>query len=46
MYSSADPRNKPGFGGEIPHVPKLLDQVREVIRMKPYTIPTEQAYVN
>jgi len=46
MYSSADLRNKPGFGGKIPHMPKLLDQVREVIRMKHYSIRTEQAYVN
>ena|SRR6266508_410285 len=46
MYSSADPRNKPGFGGKIPHMPKLLDQVREVLRMKHYSIRTEQAYVN
>ena len=46
MYSSADPRNKPGFGGKIPHMPKLLDQVREVIRMKHYSIRTEQSYVD
>ena len=46
MYSSADPRNKPGFGGKIPHLPKLLDQVREVLWMKHYSIRTEQAYVN
>ena len=46
MYSSADLRNKPGFGGKIPHMPKLLDQVREVIRMKHYSIRTEQSYVN
>jgi hypothetical protein len=26
-------------------MPKLLDQVREVIRMKHYSIRTEQAYV-
>src|SRR5436190_20785582 len=45
MYSSADPQNKPGFGGKIPHMPKLLDQVREVIRMKHYSIRTEQSYV-
>src|SRR5438309_11809327 len=46
MYSSADLRNKPGFGGKIPHMPKLLDQVREVARMKHYSIRTEQAYVD
>ena len=46
MYSSADPRDKPGFGGKIPHMPKLLDQVREVIRMKHYSIRTEQSYVD
>ena len=46
MYSSADLRNKPGFSGKIPHMPKLLDQVREVIRMKHFSIRTEQAYVN
>jgi hypothetical protein len=46
MYSSADPRNKPGFGGKIPHMPKLLDQVREVIRMKHYSIRTERSYVD
>jgi integron integrase len=39
-------RDKPGFGGRIPHVPKLLDQVREVLRMKHYSLRTEQAYVN
>src|SRR5256885_8108454 len=27
-------------------MPKLLDQVREVIRMKHYSIPTERAYVD
>src|SRR5438552_4231679 len=46
MYASADPRDKPGFGGKIPHMAKLHDQVREVIRMKHYSIRTEQAYVN
>ena len=46
MYSSAEVRDKTGFGGKIPHVPKLLDQVREVLRMKHYSIRTEQAYVN
>src|SRR5207247_4936601 len=46
MYSSADPRNKPGFDGKIPHMPKLLDRVREVIRMKHYSIRTKQAYVD
>lgn len=46
MYSSAEVRDKPGFGGKIPHVPKLLDQVREVLRMKHYSLRTEQAYVN
>ena len=46
MYSPAEARHKPGFGDKMPHVPKLLDQVREVIRMKHYSIRTEQAYVN
>jgi integron integrase len=46
MYSSAEVRDKAGFGGKIPHMPKLLDQVREVLRMKHYSIRTEQAYVN
>lgn len=46
MYSSAEVRDKPGFGGKIPHVPKLLDQVREVLRMKHYSLRTEQAYIN
>lgn len=45
-YSSADVRDKPGCGGKIPHMPKLLDQVREVLRMKHYSLRTEQAYVN
>src|SRR5712692_7816804 len=45
-YSSADLRDKPGFGVKIPHVPKLLDQVREVLRMKHYSLRTEQAYVD
>ena len=39
-------RDKPGFGGKIPHVPKLLDQVCDVLRMKHYSLRTEQAYVN
>jgi integron integrase len=34
------------LGGKIQHVPKLLDQVREVLRMKHYSLRTEQAYVN
>jgi hypothetical protein len=46
MYSSAEMRDKPGCGGKIPQVPKLLDQVREVLRMKHYSLRTEQAYVN
>jgi hypothetical protein len=46
MYSPAEARDKTGFGGKIPHMPKLLDQVREVIRMKDYRRRTEQAYVN
>ena len=46
MYSSAEVRDRPGFGGKIPHMPKLLDQVREVIRMKLYSIRTEQSYVD
>jgi Phage integrase, N-terminal SAM-like domain len=46
MYSSAEVRDKPGFGGKIPHMPKLLDQVREVLRMKHYSLRTEQAYVD
>src|SRR5260370_35770472 len=37
---------RPGFGGKIPHMPELLDQVRDVLRMKHYSIRTEQAYVN
>jgi site-specific recombinase XerD len=45
-YSSAEVRDKPGLGGKIPHVPKLLDQVRDVLRMKHYSLRTEQAYVN
>lgn len=28
-----------------PHPPKLLDQVRDVIRLKHYSIRTEQAYL-
>lgn len=31
MYSSAEVRDKPGIGGKIPRVAKLLDQVREVL---------------
>ena len=46
MYSSAEVRDKPGFGGKIPHMPKLLDQVRDVLRMKHYSLRTEQGYVN
>src|SRR5947209_12579234 len=46
MYSSAKVRDKAGFGGKIPHVPKLLDQVRAVLRMKHYSLRTEQAYVD
>ncbi len=46
MYSSANLRDKPGFGVKIPHMPKLLDQVREVTRMKHYSLRTEQAYVS
>ena len=45
-YSPAEVRDKPGLGGKIPHVPKLLDQVRDVLRMKHYSLRTEQAYVN
>jgi hypothetical protein len=45
-YSSAELRDKLGFGGKIPLVPKLLDQVRELLRMKHYSLRTEQAYVN
>ena len=45
-YSSADLRDKPGFGVKIPRMPKLLDQVREVLRMKHYSLRTEQAYVS
>lgn len=30
----------------MPHMPKLLDQVREVLRMKHYSLRTEQAYVD
>ena len=29
-----------------PSIPKLLDQVREKIRLKHYSIRTEQAYVD
>ena len=46
MYSSAEVRDKPGSGGKIPLMPKLLDQVREVIRMKHYSLRTEQSYVS
>jgi hypothetical protein len=46
MYSTADLRDKAGFGSKIPRVPKLLDQVREVLRMKHYSLRTEQAYVD
>jgi hypothetical protein len=46
MYSPAEARDKTGFGGKIPHMPKLLDQVSEVIRMKHYSLLTEQIYVN
>jgi hypothetical protein len=46
MYSPAEARDKTGFGGIIPHMPKLLDQVSEVIRMKHYSLLTEQIYVN
>ena len=45
-YLTATLRRKAGFGSKMPHVPKLLDQVREVARMKHYSIRTEQAYVN
>src|SRR5258708_2558992 len=45
-YSSAGLRDKPVLSGKIPHVPKLLDQVRDVLRMKHYSLRTEQAYVN
>jgi len=37
-YSSAELRDKPGFMVKIPHVPKLLDQVRDVLRMKHYSL--------
>jgi len=46
MYSSAETRDKARIGAKIPRVPKLLDQVREVIRLKHYSLRTEQAYVN
>src|SRR2546425_9646381 len=45
-YLTATLRRKAGFGSKMPHVPKLLDQVREVARMKHYSIRTEQSYVN
>src|SRR2546427_1300869 len=45
-YLTVTLRRKAGFGSKMPHVPKLLDQVREVARMKHYSIRTEQAYVN
>jgi integrase len=46
MYSAADPRSKCEFGGKMPRMPKLLDQVREVLRMKHYSMRTEQAYLD
>ena len=32
--------------GSSPHSPKLLDQVREALRLKHYSIRTEESYVN
>jgi Phage integrase, N-terminal SAM-like domain len=45
-YCTADLRRKPGFGGIMPRMPKLLTSVREVLRMKHYSLRTEQAYVD
>ena len=44
--SPAEVRDKPGLGGKIPHVPKLLDHVRTLLRMKHHSLRTEPAYVN
>jgi integron integrase len=46
MYYAADLRHKPRIGGIIPRMPKLLTQVREVLRMKHYSLRTEKAYVD
>ena len=46
MYYPDDLRRKPGFGGITPRMPKLLTQVREVLRMKHYSLRTEKAYVD